>query len=248
KKRLKFLKTQILQTMKKLSSYQIELIQQSGCNVEDLASSLNQLNLDESSLTEDINILESMADTKKEVDLLWRSILAGESPKKKSSTTLTERSRMTELKTYIFAMTELNIVLSIIKHLCSSGNSLIKELSSSTKKKENTFIVNTLDIMIETLNDIGYVIDFDVLNSKYFGVPQNRERIFIVAIREDLIEAETFSEESTTGQTIVPKGKRRIGEWAKTINFDWPEQAEVTTRLHDILESNVDEKYYLDEE
>src|SRR5699024_5605526 len=53
KKRLKFLKTQILQTMKKLSSYQIELIQQSGCNVEDLASSLNQLNLDESSLTED---------------------------------------------------------------------------------------------------------------------------------------------------------------------------------------------------
>src|SRR5699024_2300507 len=106
----------------------------------------------------------------------------------------------------------------------------------------------TLDVMIESLNEIGYVVDFDVLNSKYFGVPQNRERIFIVAIREDLIEAETFSEESTTGQTIVPKGKRRIGEWAKTINFDWPEQAEVTTRLHDILESNVDEKYYLDEE
>src|SRR5699024_4364571 len=175
-------------------------------------------------------------------------ILAGESPKKKSSTTLTERSRMTELKTYIFAMTELNIVLSIIKHLCSSGNSLIKELSSSTKKKENTFIVNTLDIMIETLNDIGYVVDFDVLNSKYFGVPQNRERIFIVAIREDLVDSEPFSEESTSGQTIVPKGKRRIGEWAKTFNFDWPEQAEVTTRLRDILESNVDEKYYLDEE
>src|SRR5699024_891784 len=107
---------------------------------------------------------------------------------------------------------------------------------------------NTLDTMIKTLNDIGYVVDFDVLNSKYFGVPQNRERIFIVAIREDLIEAETFSEESTTGQTIVPKGKRRIGEWAKTFNFDWPEQAEVTTRLHDILESNVDEKYYLVEE
>src|SRR5690625_4997615 len=107
---------------------------------------------------------------------------------------------------------------------------------------------NTLDTMIRTLNDIGYVIDFDILNSKYFGVPQNRERIFIVAIREDLIEAEPFSEESTTGQTIVPKGKRRIGEWAKTFNFDWPERAEVTSRLRDILESNVDEKYYLDDE
>src|SRR5690625_497958 len=106
----------------------------------------------------------------------------------------------------------------------------------------------TLDVMIETLNEIGYVVDFDVLNSKYFGVPQNRERIFIVAIREDLIKAEPFSEESTTGQTIVPKGKRRIGEWANVFNFDWPEQGEVTTRLRDILEKEVDEKYYLDEE
>src|SRR5699024_9021337 len=94
----------------------------------------------------------------------------------------------------------------------------------------------------------GYVVDFDVLNSKYFGVPQNRERIFIVAIREDLIEAEPFSEESTAGNTIVPKGKRRIGAWAKTLNFDWPEQNEVSTRLRDIIESEVDEKYYLDEE
>src|SRR5699024_9251144 len=107
---------------------------------------------------------------------------------------------------------------------------------------------NTLDLMIETLNEIGYVVDFDVLNSKYFGVPQNRERIFIVAIREDLIEAEPFSEDSTTGQTIVPRGKRRIGEWAKTFNFDFPGQVEVSTRLRDILESEVDEKYYLDEE
>lgn len=105
----------------------------------------------------------------------------------------------------------------------------------------------TLDIMIETLNEIGYVVDFDVLNSKYFGVPQNRERIFIVAIREDLIEQEPWI---IKGNTIVPKGKRRISEyeWAKTFNFSWPEQMEVTTRLRDILESDVDEKYYLDEE
>src|SRR5690625_5193157 len=107
---------------------------------------------------------------------------------------------------------------------------------------------NTLDVMIETLNDIGYVVDFDVLNSKYFGVPQNRERIFIVAIRKDLIEAEPFSEEATKGHTVVPRGKRRISEWASVFNFEWPEQGEVTTRLRDILEKEVDEKYYLDEE
>src|SRR5690606_36448826 len=63
----------------------------------------------------------------------------------------------------------------------------------------------------------------------------------------DLIEQEPWI---IKGNTIVPKGKRRISEyeWAKTFKFDWPEQTKVTTRLRDILESDVDEKYYLDEE
>ena len=108
----------------------------------------------------------------------------------------------------------------------------------------------TLDVMIESLNEIGYVVDFDVLNSKYFGVPQNRERIFIIAIRSDLIEQENWSEETTKGQTVVPRGKRRLMkyDWLKSFNFDWPVQSEVTTRLRDILESNVDEKYYLSDD
>lgn len=105
----------------------------------------------------------------------------------------------------------------------------------------------TLNIMIEILNEIGYIIDFNILNSKYFGVPQNRERIFIVAIREDLIKSESFNEESIIGSTILPKRRREINEWAKTFNFDWPEQTEVSTRLRDVLEIEVDEKYYLDE-
>lgn len=105
----------------------------------------------------------------------------------------------------------------------------------------------TLDTIVKTLNDIGYRVDFEVLNSKYFGVPQNRERIFIVAIREDLVGNEPWIIEGTT---VVPKGKRRIAQYddIKTFNFEWPEQGEVTTRLRDILEPEVDEKYYLDEE
>lgn len=105
----------------------------------------------------------------------------------------------------------------------------------------------TLDTIVQTLNDIGYTVDFEVLNSKYFGVPQNRERIFIIAVRDDLIEPEPWIIE---GNTVVPKGKRRISafEGIKTFNFDWPAQEEVTTRLRDILESDVDEKYYLDDE
>src|SRR5699024_7488947 len=58
----------------------------------------------------------------------------------------------------------------------------------------------TLDTIVKTLNDIGYRVDFEVLNSKYFGVPQNRERIFIVAVREDLIPNEAWS--NTKGTTV----------------------------------------------
>jgi DNA (cytosine-5)-methyltransferase 1 len=106
----------------------------------------------------------------------------------------------------------------------------------------------TLNTIIQTLCDIGYTVDFEVLNSKYFGVPQNRERIFIIAIRDDLITHEPWNVGKRTD--VVAKGKRRISQidGVKTFNFDWPPQTEVTTRLRDILEDNVDEKYYLSEE
>ncbi len=39
----------------------------------------------------------------------------------------------------------------------------------------------TLKKIIEVLHELGYHVDSKVLNSKYFGVPQNRERLFIVA-------------------------------------------------------------------
>lgn len=105
----------------------------------------------------------------------------------------------------------------------------------------------TLNTIVQTLCDIGYTVDFNVLNSKYFGVPQNRERIFIIAIRDDLIKPEAWKIEGTN---VVAKGKRRITQLdgVKTFNFDWPPQTEVTTRLRDILEDNVDERFYLSEE
>lgn len=105
----------------------------------------------------------------------------------------------------------------------------------------------TLDVMIQTLNSLGYTIDFDVLNSKFFDVPHNRERIFIVAILNGKTESWKI-----TGNNAVAKGKRRIASYlgVKTFNFDFPEQLEVTTKLLDILEdeNDVDEKFYLNEE
>ena len=73
------------------------------------------------------------------------------------------------------------------------------------------------DAWIRWLDSIGYNTYYQVLNSKNFGIPQNRERIFALSIRKD-----------------VDNGK-----------FKFPEQIPLTTRLKDILEQNVDEKYYL---
>ena len=39
---------------------------------------------------------------------------------------------------------------------------------------------NTLKIIIDSLDQLGYNVKYEILNSKNFGVPQNRERIFIV--------------------------------------------------------------------
>ena len=105
----------------------------------------------------------------------------------------------------------------------------------------------TLDTIIQVLNDTGYIVDFEILNSKYFGVPQNRERIFIVAVRDDLIESEEWVIE---GDNVVAKGKRRIKgyEWARTFNFDYPQGWELDLKLKDIMEDEVEERFYLNKE
>lgn len=77
----------------------------------------------------------------------------------------------------------------------------------------------TFDIIKNTLREIGYTPFEHILNSKDFGVPQNRERIYIVAFRND----------------IAPK------------EFIFPEPADSTKRIKDILEGPVPAKYYLSE-
>jgi DNA (cytosine-5)-methyltransferase 1 len=38
----------------------------------------------------------------------------------------------------------------------------------------------------KTIEDMGYVVDYAVLNAKDYGIPQNRQRVFMVAIRKDV--------------------------------------------------------------
>lgn len=45
---------------------------------------------------------------------------------------------------------------------------------------------NTLKIILKLLEDAGYEVNYRVLNSSYYGVPQIRERVYFVGIRKDL--------------------------------------------------------------
>ncbi|MBS4949538.1 MAG: DNA cytosine methyltransferase [Granulicatella adiacens] len=76
----------------------------------------------------------------------------------------------------------------------------------------------TFKVIKEILEELGYVVFYKVLNSKNFGVPQNRERIYIVAFRKD----------------IAPK------------TFEFPEKTDDTKVIKDIVdEHEVSPKYYL---
>ena len=76
------------------------------------------------------------------------------------------------------------------------------------------------DIWLKALEAIGYNNYWKVLNAKDYGVPQNRERVFVVSIRKDV----------------------------DTHGYTFPEPFKLERRLKDVLETNVDEKYYLKQE
>ncbi|WP_446473899.1 DNA (cytosine-5-)-methyltransferase [Bacillus velezensis] len=107
---------------------------------------------------------------------------------------------------------------------------------------------NTLNIMAESFSEVGYRIDLELLNSKFFNVPQNRERLYIIGVREDLIENDEWVVEKGRND-VLSKGKKRLKELnIKSFNFKWFKQDIVGKRLREILEEYVDEKYYLSEE
>ena len=76
---------------------------------------------------------------------------------------------------------------------------------------------NTFKIIEKTLKDLGYYVKAKVLNSMEYGnIPQNRERIYIVGFKnKDYCE-----------------------------KFSFPHPTKLTTKVSDLLEKNVLEKYY----
>lgn len=74
----------------------------------------------------------------------------------------------------------------------------------------------TFKTTVNLIEEIGYTPFYKIINSKYYGVAQNRERFFIVAIRKDI---------------------------DKTFEFPEPEDYPIIT-LEDILEEHADEKLF----
>jgi DNA (cytosine-5)-methyltransferase 1 len=89
----------------------------------------------------------------------------------------------------------------------------VKNLTSKNFKEQ-------FEIVLNSLEQAGYNNYWEVLNAKNFGIPQNRERVFIVSIRKD-----------------IDDGK-----------FEFPKGFPLTKRLKDVLEDEVDEKFYIDTE
>jgi DNA (cytosine-5)-methyltransferase 1 len=72
-------------------------------------------------------------------------------------------------------------VADIINRRVEKGNPIDIIFLENVKGLKNHDRGNTLKTIIKTLDNLGYEIKTEILNSKNFGVPQNRERIFIVA-------------------------------------------------------------------
>lgn len=88
----------------------------------------------------------------------------------------------------------------------------VKNLTSKRFKQQFESILNDL-------SELGYTNYWKVLNAKNFGIPQSRERVFIVSVRNDIAQN----------------------------NFRFPQEIPLLRKLKDLLEDNVDEKYYLSE-
>lgn len=60
--------------------------------------------------------------------------------------------------------------------------SIIENVKNLTSKR----FKSQFDSILEDLSDLGYTNYWQVLNSKDYGIPQNRERVFIISIRNDV--------------------------------------------------------------
>lgn len=76
---------------------------------------------------------------------------------------------------------------------------------------------NTFEVIKATFDDLGYKYFYQVLNAKNYGIPQHRERVFVVGFKD------------------------------RSTDYVFPETIELECKMQDFLEDYIDSKYYLKE-
>ena len=83
-------------------------------------------------------------------------------------------------------------IANIVKEKCKGPHPPKVLFLENVKGLKNHDKGKTLEVILATLEELGYNYRYNVLNAKYFGVPQNRERLFIIAWNKNLIDAKDF--------------------------------------------------------
>ncbi len=84
---------------------------------------------------------------------------------------------------------------------------------------------------LKILENLGYCNYWKVMNAKDYGIPQNRERVFVVSIRNDI---------NLKRDILEPNMFERL-------TYEFPKPFDNGLRLKHFLETEVDEKYFLSE-
>lgn len=109
-------------------------------------------------------------------------------------------------------------IAEIVKHQIDNNRkpkALILENVRTLKTHDKGRTFKTIKRVLE--EDLGYTVFSDILNTANFGIPQTRNRMYIVCFANEEVE------------------------------FKFPDEVKLELTLQDLLENDVEEKYYLSE-
>lgn len=103
---------------------------------------------------------------------------------------------------------------------------------------------NTITTILSVLSENGYSVDFDLLTSYNFSVPQDRKRVFIVGVLNGEYEEWDKNKNKTVNKikdVIINKNPD-----IKTFNFPYPKGGDKNTLISDILDKDTSKTEYLE--